>query len=186
MNQRLMLVFLTAMIVALAASVGLYMPAAQGDGGALVVHGATSTPPAAAAAILAPVAGPPAPPAAAPAIVPPPTPDSPIDFLGALTNAARSGAWLGVVGLLLVGLVWLIRREEGWIVTKWKWLGTPRGGSTLAAVVGGLAELAADVWAKSKAPPGAVGGLVTVVGAGLRAQIKGWMTPNPAKAAADG
>lgn len=123
-------------------------------------------------------------PVAAPAPVAAPTPTDWLAFLGAAVTAAKGAKWLALIALLIVGLVAFIRRENGWIIKKVPWLGTDRGGASLALLLGGLTEFGAALApGGTGAPPGAVTALVTALAAGGRAILKGFLFPQDKAAA---
>lgn len=177
----------TAFLIALAASTvlaaTLYARPAQGaDAGPPA--GVQSKPALLPSPTPATSASPTAPPGPAPAAVTTPAPADPVAFLGSLATAAKQGAWLTLAALLLGALVSLIRREKGWLATKWTWLATDRGGAVLALVLGALGETVARLTAGgSGAPPGTVAALVTALAAGGRALLQGLFTPADQKPA---
>lgn len=168
----------TFVLVTFLIALGLARPAlgASDAGPAQVVAPVGATP--------SNAAKPTATPEPAPAAVTAPAPADPVAFLGSLTTAAKQGAWLTLAALLLGALVSLIRREKGWLASKWTWLATDRGGAVLALVLGALGETVARLTAGgSGAPVGTVAALVTALAAGGRALLQGLFTPADQKPA---
>ncbi len=113
--------------------------------------------------------------ASAPEATPAPVAAQPDPFSAAIA-AAKQGRWLVVFGVVLVGVVALIRRKQGWLVAKVAWLRSDRGGAVLVLFLGFLAEVATSLAANNTAPPGTVAALSAAVAAGGRAILKGLFT----------
>ncbi len=108
-----------------------------------------------------------------PAPAPLPTPDNLGEYMGALWTAASAGAWVGLMALLVNGLMWYLRRKQGWFVQQWAWLGTKGGGLALLFVFGALAEVLARLASPAGTVPlGFMAVLVGAVAAGFNAMSK--------------
>jgi len=98
-------------------------------------------------------------------------------FIDAVITAASGAQWLALGALALGGIVWLIRRESGWLRAKWSWLGTDRGGALLALLIGAIAEVATSLTSQAHAPLGTTGALLASLAAGGRALLRGLIFP---------
>jgi hypothetical protein len=77
--------------------------------------------------------------AAAPVL---PQPDDTADYIGALAAATKDGQWRAVSALLILGVVWALRK---WGSKKVSWFATKWGGVTLALSMGILAQFVTDL-----------------------------------------
>jgi len=125
-------------------------------------------------------------PASAPSVVPavatavPNIDADPVGYARAAYSAAKGGQWLALVALLIVGLVYVVRR---WGAKLLPWLGTDRGGVASALVCGVLVSLAASALSGSLGVGSIVGAFEqAVIAVGGFTVLKKLIFPSDAKA----
>lgn len=72
--------------------------------------------------------------------------NDPVAFIGLLVDAAQGGHWRLAAALLLIGLIYLLRRYGGRVPRLGPWMQTDRGGAIMALVMGVGGGLAAALF----------------------------------------
>jgi hypothetical protein len=148
--------------------------------GCSAVRAEEAPPPGDSVSVVAPaVVAPATQPVVAPAAVPDPGAD-PIGYAQSTVSAAKAGKWLALVGLLIIGLVWCVRRWGSKLVP---WLGTDRGGVATALVCGFLVSLASTAITGVISTAAIVGAVEqAVIAVGGYVALKKLIWPSDAKA----
>lgn len=103
----------------------------------------------------------------------------PVGWASRLYEAVRSGSWVLVVGLALIGAIYAVRR---WVLASWAWAQTDRGGVAVAggvALAGALANATlAGEWPDGKTLVAAL--QVALVAMGGYTGVRKLLWPQPA------